>query len=256
MNLYSCLFILTCLIYTINCVSRKPDEGPSNRYSSKNSGPPSSPENSSSGSPSHRDRVRSPRSRERSPHYSDYPATDSNDSFTGKETAPGTEAYHKEMHHLYNRKTSFHNEVFKGSIKREREFAYEHKAEMESSHRRHQIHGRIKRKIASGRLLPGPRTALPKPISKEPNSRRVDNLRRSDKVVWNEKKGFYRLLPKLLPKGQKRKKRPSEPNTPNYSSASTFDTPSPPSSSTSHSNPSPRPPSPKSPHGGVAELSR
>lgn len=88
MNLFLVFFILASLIFTVDCVSRKADEGPSNRSTSRLSSPPASPVRSPDSSPG-RDRIRSPRSRERSPRYSDYSATDSNDSFTGRETAPG-----------------------------------------------------------------------------------------------------------------------------------------------------------------------
>ncbi|PWN35489.1 uncharacterized protein FA14DRAFT_178858 [Meira miltonrushii] len=219
MNFYHLFFILVSLIITVNCVSRKPDEGPSNRYTSRLSSPPASPPRSRSASPD-RDRSRSPRSRERSPRYSDYSATDSNDSFTGKELAPGTEQYHKKMHHLYNRKASFHNEIFKGSIRREPNFAMEHDEEMNSADRRHRLHGRIKKRIASGKLKPGIRTATPDPFPKEPNSRRVDNLRKSRQIIWRQKKGFKRLLPERLPEGQRRKRRVGEPTNPSSPSSS------------------------------------
>lgn len=283
MLFYPLLFFLASLVLIVDGVSRKPDERPSSQFNSRLSGPPNSPTHSSSPSSDHAT-VKSPR--DKSPKYSDFSATDSRDSFTGKETAPGrffftvfyfitvlhifsigTEAYHKEMHRLYNRKTSFHNEMYKGTIRREPNFALDHKEEEQSSERRHRIHGRIKRKIASGRLKPGIRTKTPEPFPKLPNSRRVDNLRRNRNITWREKKGFKRLLPEPLPQGQRRKRRKQEnvgryspdfdqPSTPDSRKSSSDDSSS--SSSSGGSSPPRKFPSPYdsdgSPKGGVAVL--
>lgn len=242
MKVFALLLSFSLLTFMVNCVSRKPDEGPSNRYSSRLSSLPPSPGPSASPSrdPSqNRSSVRTPpRSRSPSPKYSDYSATDSNDSFTGKSVAPGTEEYHKGMHRLYNRKTSYHNEIFKGSIKRERNFALEHREEMESSDRRHRIHGKIKKKIASGRLKPGIRKKLPEPFPKEPNTVRVNNLRKNRRIDWRQKKGFKRLLPIELPEGQERKRRQGEPRGP-YSPPSSLSTSTSSSSSSELSSPPP-----------------
>lgn len=165
------------------------------------------------------------------------------------------------MHHLYNRKASFHNEVFKGSIKREPRFAMEHDEEMNSADRKHRIHGKIKRRIASGKLKPGIRTATPNPFPKEPNSRRVDNWRKSRQIVWREEKGFKRLLPEQLPEGQSRKRRMDEPKNPYSPSSSDRSSSSAPPTPPSDSDPGTyrRFPSPGgsggSPKGGLAVYS-
>lgn len=214
MNIFRILLILCVLKPSIHSFSDNDNPSPASSLSNPNVSS-SSFSRKSAYTPSDSDDSRRSRSKSmsgatKSVSPTDLSATES-ESSSGRTIAPGNGAYHEKMHPYYDRKSEFHQKThdFYKADNKERYFANSHKDEATSSYKKARKHETWERRVKSGEMQPGRKTAKDVPSDGCPSppccNGQTHCLRKNRNYDWPHRKGARRLLPVKVSK--KRSKR-------------------------------------------------